>query len=383
MKVLFCQISDNLINNSNKESLASKYYSSIYELHSEDGYVKPEHFWEIPLWIAELSYVIKDKELHIVEDIKTSINYINNLDVDMVLFSVLAVNKDIINSIVQEINKRVCVSGYTRISSNKAHYFSTVKDFCSYFGIVYKKGTDYSLFKGYSTIPRLQLSTGCFHKCTFCTIPKAIVENETQVICQQVNSFEVLNFKLIYIDDKTFGQARNYKLLEYIYLLVKNYNKEFKGFVIQTTAIQVTKIDFTKLHIFAVEIGMESFNDEILKSINKPANTKHITKAIEILKENNLKVILNAIIGLPGETKESYGNTLNFIEKVQPYALNIYNLALYEETRLSAELEIIDIKPDENMVEKSYNSKEQNQLNKWFEESIFNLGLKQLKQVNE
>lgn len=383
MKVLFCQISNNLINSPNDKSPSSQYYNSIYELHKEDGYVRPEHFWEIPLWIAELSYIIENKELHIVEDIQASINYINNSDVDMVLFSVLDVNKDIVNSIVQNIIKRVYYGGYTKMSSNKAHYFASVKDFCSYFGFAYKKGTDYSLFKGYSTIPRLQLSTGCFHICKFCTVPKKVIENDYTDILQSVWSLKDLNFKLVYIDDKTFGQTPNHIYLDSLGTYIKSWNPEFKGFIIQTSAFTfIKKLSLEKLkccHIFAVELGVESYNNKILQSLAKPANESAISSVVGQLHNTGIKFIANLIIGLPGENKETYEHTLNFVERVKPYALNVYNLALYEDSILTKELGIVDNEKNENVVERSYNSKEQNQLNKWFEESLYTLGLKQLK----
>lgn len=376
MKVLLCQISSKLINPSVRKSYSSIYSDVWYTQHEEDGYVRPEHFWEIPMWIAEVSYCFKDKELHIVEDVQKSAEYINNSDADIVLFSCLDVNKPIINRLCFLLDKPIGVGGYNRLENEKIVWFESVQELCKHFGVEYRKGTDYSLFKGVKTIPRLQLSQGCRHKCKFCTIPKEIIENDFLEIRQQVLSFrDTLNFKLVYIDDKTFGQASNYRILKWAYRKIKQFNPSFKGFIVQTTATQVSKIDFEDLHVFAVELGVESFNDFILESINKPVRTKHVQQAVDILHNYNINVIFNIIVGLPNETRETYINTLNFIVRNNPYGLNIYNLCLYKDSVLTKELGIEDKVANENKVVKAYNTLKQNRLNKWFSESLYLMGL--------
>lgn len=380
MKILFCQISNTLIN-IESNTLSDTYYKSVYELHKEDGYVRPEHFWEVPLWIAELSYLIKEKELHIVTNIEESIKFINNSDFDLILFSILDVNKAIVEQISMNIGKRVVAGGYTPVMDCNIKFFNSVKDFCTYFNIEYKKGTDYSLFKEVETIPRLQLSTGCLHKCSFCSIPKGIIQNPMEVILQQAYSFKDLKFKLVYIDDKTFGQAKNYRLLYTVNQVITTYNKEFKGFIVQTTASQVSKIDFDKLNIFAVELGIETYDNDVLKECNKPASEKVIDKAVNRLMKLNINVIPNLIIGLPGVTKKSYDKTLDFIKLIKPYHMNVTNLAIYKNTKLSESITVINnYDTNQNIVEKHFNTKEMNKLNKEFSDNLFTLGLQQLKE---
>lgn len=372
MKALFCQISTKLLNTKTK-SYSNIYYSTWYEQHKEDGYVKPEHFWEIPMWIAEVSYCIEHKELHIIEDTQQSAEYINSSDADIVLFSVLDVNKPIIEMLCSKVDKPICLGGYSKLENDKVQWFNSVQELCEKFSITYRKGTDYSLFKNIECIPRLQLSQGCKHKCKFCTIPNEVIKIHEDTIIQQVLSFKDLKFKLIYIDDKTFGQSSNYRMLKELYDLIKLDNPEFKGFIVQTTAYQVPKIDFEELHIFVVELGVESYNNPILKAMYKPATESTIQRAVYIIQDKGINVILNLIVGLPNETKESYLHTLEFVNRVNPYGMNIYNLALYKEAELSKELGIED--SDENRVIKSYNTLRQNRLNKWFSESLYLMGL--------
>ena len=370
MKVLFCQVSNKLLT-TKEENYANQFYNTWYHKHFEDGYVRPEHFWEIPRWIAELSYCIEDKELHIIEDISKSIQFINDSDADVILFSVLSITKPVVDSICSSVEKPICVGGYTKPDSSNIQWFNSVQEFCTYFNIPYYKGVDYSLFKGIETIPRLQLSQGCVHRCKFCTISNEVVENDFNEIRLEALNMYPLKFKLVYIDDKTFGQCDNYKLLSYLYRKIKSYNHEFKGFIIQTTASQVPKIDFKGLHVFVVELGVESFNDFILKSMKKPAPQKSILEAVRILQELEINIIPNIIVGLPEETEVTYQRTLDFIKELHPYGINITNLAVYEGTELSEELKIVEDSQKE--VSKSYYSSKQNRLNAWYYHMLYAL----------
>ena len=174
----------------------------------------------------------------------------------------------------------------------------------------------------------------------------------------QIEAFKPLKFKLIYLNDKTFGQAGNYKLLKKVYEYIKAYNKDFQGFIIQTTCLQILKQgfidDLKECHIFACELGIETFNNNLLHALKKPQSEKTIIKAVSLLKQADIKIIANLIIGLIGETKETYNKTLNFIKENEKdiYLLNIYNLAIYLNTELSKE---VKTEKEEDLNENSTN----------------------------
>ena len=60
-----------------------------------------------------------------------------------------------------------------------------------------------------------------------------------------------------------------------------------------------------------VDLGVESFNDEILRFIRKGITSNQIVNAIELLKKYGVPVKLNILIGTsPLETKETLRDTL-------------------------------------------------------------------------
>lgn len=397
-KILFCQFHNYLINGKTIKNIADKYYYSIYSLKKNDGYYKTDEFFELPLWINEINGSLKNSdyktELLIIDDIKKAIEKINASDFDYILFSALDVNKKFILEIIKKSkNKNFVLGGYIDFKDflkfDNVKIFKSVKDFIENLNLKYVYNLDYTLFKNYKTIPRLTLSTGCLNKCKFCIVEKRIIKTSNRDIIKQVKAFKNLKFKLVYLNDKTFGQCNNYKLLPLIYKRIKKYNPQFEGFIIQTTAIQFLKKDFIEnlksSHIFACELGIESYNNAILKALRKPQTEKIINNAVQILKSLKIKIIPNLIIGLLNENKNTYNKTLNFIKKnlKDIYILNIYNLAIYLNSELSKEIKINDDNDlNENITKKSFYNSQSLKDNDYFYNQIFRLGLKILKQNN-
>ena len=397
-KILFCQFHNHLINGKIIKNISDKYYHDIYKTKNKQGYYKTDSFFELPLWINELKGSLKNSnyktELLIIDDIDKAIEKINTSEYDYILFSVLDINKAYIQIIIEKSNFKgiFALGGYIDFKDflkyDNVKIFKTVKSFIESLNIKYVYNLDFSLFKGYKTIPRLTLSNGCLNKCKFCIVEKNIIKTSNRDIIKQIKSFKDLNFKLVYLNDKTFGQCDNYKLLPLIYKRIKKYNKNFEGFIIQTTAIQILKQDFIdnikNSHIFACEIGIESYNNDILKGLRKPQNENIINKAFEVLKNLKIKIIPNLIIGLINENRKSYNKTLSFINKNKKdiFILNIYNLALYKNSELSKDIEIKSENDlNENSTKKSFYDKQALIDNNYFYNQIFRLGIKILKQA--
>jgi radical SAM superfamily enzyme YgiQ (UPF0313 family) len=334
-KLLFLQVSSVLIHDAGHRR-ASRYYEDLYRL--KDGYEKNNHFWELPLWVVEIDGYLDG----IME---TSFRLIDNYepledvdDFDYILFSITDANKGHVRNFAQRYQGRaeILYGGYTRIEGLK--YFDSPKALAEYLDVPYKYALNYKHFKGTHTIPRITLSTGCRSNCKFCVTQHWLELTPSENILHQAEQMaRDLEFKFAYVADSTFGQAPNHTILQEAHEIIKRYNPKFEGFIIQTTAGQLNKPGFIEtlqgLGVRVVEIGMESYNDRILKSLNKPASEKMIRNAVTRLHEHGLKIILNVITGLVGETLETYLHTLEFIEDHQDmlYALNIYTLAVYSD----------------------------------------------------
>ena len=156
----------------------------------------------------------------------------------------------------------------------------------------------------------------------------SVVDDET--IYQQVSSFKDLDFSLIYIDDKTFGQAKNYSMLKNLKNEILKYNSNFRGFVVQTTSglLRNKAEEFKDIGVVVAEIGVETFNDDILKLYRKPSSEKMVSDAFDASERAGIKVIPNIIVGFPEETEETYERTEMFINDYKDRIFGV-NFAMY------------------------------------------------------
>jgi len=359
MRFVLCQFSNSVINPNagNADTLADRYYESLYTEKADFGYVRPEHFWELPLWIGEMTYAIDtqaDVHLCIIDESMELPQFDDDAyNQTVYCFSVLDVTKKLVQDIF---NKNpwheYAFGGYIEFPRNfikslespRVEWFGAIDDLCTHFGLKYSYGTDWSLFGGTECIPRLTMSYGCNHKCKFCTVPNGVTEVSESSIFQQAISLIPLKFKLIYLNDKTFGQAKNWHTIRKVYKEVRFRNEEFEGFIVQTsvaTVLTANLEEWKRKQVKVIELGVETFNDRILKSLNKPQTEQMIRKALDRLRLYGFKVIVNIIAGLPTETAITYKKTYRFILNYMPmlFALNIYTLALYGDAELSNEID--------------------------------------------
>ena len=387
MGILLCQISTHLIEKgSSHNPVGSEYYEQIWKVKKKDGYLRPHHFWELPLWVAILKGNIPDADFMVVENVDEFVAHINNANHSYICFSVLDCNKYIIKEIIDKYkgNATFVVGGYINLKFFRLYdnvcAFNSIERFIQHMMGSYEPKYDYSHFQGWECIPRLILSEGCYNKCKFCVVPCKVIENYKEHVTNQIESFKKLKFELIYIGDKTFGQAKNHIWLPELYKQIRAYNDKFKGFIIQTTSRQFLKLsdDFIKdSHIRAIELGIETVNDSILQRYRKPMNVKDAVIAAKRMRHLPCGFIPNIIMGMPEETAETYQNTLDYLDcfKDVIYHLGVFSLAIYEGAELFEELGgRSDNDTDELSIEKSFHKNKQ--IHQWFANQIYSFGLR-------
>lgn len=379
--ILAIQFSSKFMGSSEEDPRAKAYYNKLYS--SRIGYDRPVDFWEIPRWIAELNAITKT-DLMVIRDIAEAKEFLSSCSYSEIAFSVLDCIKSFVLELIPFFNGKITLGGYTDnsvfLGMENVTWYNSMSEYAGKNGFPYSFSMDYSLFTGTKVIPRLCLSQGCLHRCAFCSIPKGITEIPIDRIMAQINSFKPLSFKLVYLDDKTFGQAKNYSILPSLAEIIKGYNPEFEGFIIQTTASMMKSFSIEWLKasgIKFIEIGVETFNDSILKSLHKPASEKLIQEATDKIASSGIWLIPNIIIGIPDETEETYSKTLRYLRDNQTKIshANIYSLAIYENTEIGEKIgPLTEDDLNENKVGKSFH--EDKVIVEEFANEIYSLGMK-------
>ena len=370
-QVVFMQVSHKLTAPDNP---ALEYYKQVYS--KLPGYHMPEHFMEIPTWIATLSGYLSEefyhKVLHVVVDVDQTVEWIHSLPASaIIMMSVMDVNRKVVHELLQRTQNKFVLGGYVDPTQferyHRAVWLSSVKDvghaLPSMWGVDVNAPPDYALFSDVHVIPRLTLSEGCLYNCTFCTIERKVTERTWENVCGQLDSMRQLNFELVYLDDKTFGQAKNWTWLSRVAANIRAFNRKFKGFIVQTTVPMMLKHFDTWVHEYDVryvEVGAEHVDEAYLRTMRKPYSVAQLedlctaVRGFNSMSEVKVGFIPNVMFALPDA---DYGSTLKWVKRnrdiitfVNPFILCQYGTskgALVEEAKGSHD-------QDENSLEKSW-----------------------------
>lgn len=375
-ELVYVQVSDSLMMGGDADAKwVDDYYAKVYE--NMPGYNKPEHYMELPLWIPVISGMAGDRygqQVHMVTDVDQSVEQLADTP-GTLLFSTIESNAPQTRELVERLaHKRIIMGGHVN-PEDFSHYpnvtfLGNPAELPAYLpGLDTTATPDNKLFEGQEVIPRLTLSSGCLFACEFCMVPRQIETPSEDRIWEQVESFRPLGFDLVYLDDKTFGQAPNWRMIGEVKDEIRKYNPAFKGFIIQTTANVAAgdgrKDDgyleaFADLGVKYTEIGVESVNPETFQAMRKPYHLKHLETVMSKARDLDMPIIPNFIFGHPHD-RGRYDNFVAWTEEHRDVipAINVNFLSvLYgasqirRQRNLPTAQEITDL--DQNAYKKSW-----------------------------
>lgn len=166
----------------------------------------------------------------------------------------------------------------------------------------------------------LTTSRGCPYSCSFCnnnlTGNKKVrfksisrVISELEILIEKYKQYDIT----FYDDNFLINKTRVFEMCE----IIQQHNWHKKcNFMFQSRAKDIDKDTvqlLSKTGFKTAFIGIESASQEILESIGKNENLEQISKAIRILKNENVQVMANFIFGFPFENKEDNLNAWNIL----------------------------------------------------------------------
>lgn len=172
-----------------------------------------------------------------------------------------------------------------------------------------------------SRIAYIETSRGCPYRCAFCLSGRYsklrffdLEQVKKDVINLANSGTQTLKFV-----DRTFN-ANSKRANEILLFIKENYGAKIPESVCFHFEIAGDILTEETLEILSqmpkgavqLEIGMQSFNEETLKRINRKTNTEKLIKNIErLLQMGNMHIHIDLIAGLTGEDLESFKNSFN------------------------------------------------------------------------
>ena len=178
------------------------------------------------------------------------------------------------------------------------------------------------------TRPIIKIQEGCNNNCSYCSIIYSrgrARSREVISIINDINDYSMLGYKEIVLTGTNIGQYGidlkgniNLKTLLYEILEKTNISR------VRLSSIEINYIDSEFINIIKnnkickhLHIPLQSADNNILKSMNRPYTIEEFSDKIISIKENmdDISIGSDVIVGYPLETDNEFNNTYNFLQE--------------------------------------------------------------------
>lgn len=183
----------------------------------------------------------------------------------------------------------------------------------------------------------------CEKKCNYCAFcsfeTTKYKQNYIEALIKEIKFHYKNNLlKTIYFGGGTPSLIES-KELEMILNCFK-YNEETEVTIeANPNSLTKDKLNFYKnIGINRISLGVQSFDDDILKNIGRVHNTKDIYHSIENIESSGFKNFsIDLIYGLPNQSLKKWEETLYKALKINPCHISLYGLKIEKGTKFYAE----------------------------------------------
>ncbi|MEM2703022.1 MAG: radical SAM protein [Candidatus Bathyarchaeia archaeon] len=175
-------------------------------------------------------------------------------------------------------------------------------------------------------------SRGCVHQCEFCLEvrlhgQKYRARSPKNVVDELEFFHKTYGAEYFTFVDVTFtlDQARTKKICDEIIRRKLNINWSCETRIDMVTKELLQKM--RKAGCVSISYGVESGSQQILNAMNKKISLEQTVKVFKWTKEAGIKPLAMAVLGFPGETKETALETIKFVERLTPDYMGCYTIA--------------------------------------------------------
>ena len=182
----------------------------------------------------------------------------------------------------------------------------------------------------------------CESICSYCDFCKVYYDQKQsdlylQRLNEELSQIEQHHLKTIYIGGGT-PSALNDEQLEKLMSMLKTYSLEVEEYCME---VNPESMDYYKLKILKkgginrLSIGVQTFQDHLLKEIDRHHNTTQVKNIIKYAKEIGFdNISIDLMYGLPKQTKEDIEKDIDVLKMLDIQHVSYYSLILEEGTIL-------------------------------------------------
>ena len=181
-----------------------------------------------------------------------------------------------------------------------------------------------------------ELARGCPFKCAYCYESKGektVRLFPMEKIKAELDLFAKKKMPQVFVLDPTYNVNKK-RAIELLRLIASKTPDSFYYFEARAEFIdRELAREFTRIPC-ALQIGLQSANEETLKLVNRPFDKKKFIRGLTVLNEEGVTFGLDLIYGLPGESFGSFREGIDFAVSMLPNNLEIFCLSVLPGTEL-------------------------------------------------
>ena len=181
-----------------------------------------------------------------------------------------------------------------------------------------------------------ELARGCPFKCSYCYESKGekkVRHFPRQRLEKELDLFARQKIPQVFVLDPTYN-ANKKEALELLRMIASKTPDTFYYFEARAEFIdRELARAFTRLNC-ALQIGLQSSDENVLRLVNRPFNRKVFVRNIGLLNEEGVIFGLDVIYGLPGDSLRGFKESVNFAISLYPNNLELFCLSVLPGTDL-------------------------------------------------
>jgi len=175
----------------------------------------------------------------------------------------------------------------------------------------------WGMFEGKS-IARVLTQRGCCYHCNFCASSGGMRQYDVDTVISFIKEVALAGFQAIFFEDSTFTADREWTM----HLLREIIHSGItipKGAQTRMDRLDPEMIQLMKQAGFAyIFPGIESFDDNVLRGINKQIRVKTIINTLGKLRKAGIEYGVSVVRGFPKDSEEIFASTLDRLLELQP-----------------------------------------------------------------
>lgn len=185
----------------------------------------------------------------------------------------------------------------------------------------------------------------CRQKCTFCNFASGVRPESLRAEYAATLLTHVRAHSWSFAPETVYlggGTPSSMPIDELAALLAAIPGKPWREATLEAAPGTITRdlaIAWQQLGINRVSLGVQSFVDRELRQTGRMHDAAMVEKEVALLRAAGIHAInIDLIAGLPLQTRESWNESLSWIERLQPEHVSVYIFEVDEDSRLGAEV---------------------------------------------